>query len=167
MRPNTSQRTRIPRSAVIICAVIAAAAGATAAVWPDGHHHPASLPRPSCGSALTHFLNGHTRFLTADPGALSCFVTAAKQCRSASLGVTDMGVDTGIRYVFTIEPGRAACHVIEESRAYSANFGGSQGALSSVRCHRTAATNAGVMLSCRGQEVLIPAQVSNVVPALS
>jgi hypothetical protein len=145
--------------AIIICVIIAAAGGVAAAAWPHSHH-PAALPRPSCGSAQTHFLTGHTQFLAADPGALSCFVRAAKECRSASLGVTEMGVDTGTNYVFTIKPGTAPCQVTEDSRAYSANFGGSQGPLSTVRCHRTAVTRAGVMLSCRGRDVLIPARVS-------
>ena len=159
MRRNPGQRTRIARAAIIICAIIAAAVGAAAAAWPHSHH-PAALARPSCGSAQTHFLTGRTQFLAADPGAPACFVRAARECRSGSLGVTEMGVDTGTSYVFTVEPGTKPCRVTEDSRAYSANFGGSQGALSTVRCHRTAVTRAGVMLSCRGRDVLIPARVS-------
>ena len=159
MRRNPGQRIRIPRTAIIIFAIIAAAGGAAAAAWPHSHH-PAALPRPSCGSAQTHFLTGRTQVLAADPGALTCFVRAAKECRSASLGVTEMGVDTGTNYVLTIKPGTTPCQVTEDSRAYSANFGGSQGALSTVRCYRTAVTLAGVRLSCRGRDVLIPARVS-------
>ena len=159
MRHNPGQRTRTPRTAAIICAIIAAAGGVAAAAWSHSHH-PAAVPRPPCGSAQTHFLTGHTQFLAADPGALTCFVSAARECRSASLRVTEMGVDTGTNYVLTIEPGTTPCQVTEDSRAYSANFGGSQGALSTVRCQRTAVTRAGVMLSCRGRAVLIPARVS-------
>jgi hypothetical protein len=39
-------------------------------------------------------------------------------------------------------------------------LGGSQGAVSTVPCRRTAVTDRGVALSCGGQDVLIPAKVS-------
>jgi hypothetical protein len=68
-----------------------------------------------------------------------------------------MGVDTGTNFVFTIEPGTRPCHVIEDSQAYSANFGGSQGPLNSIPWHRAAVTRTGAMLRCRGRHVLIPA----------
>jgi len=159
LRPNPGQRTLIPLMAIAICALMAAAGCAVAAAWQHSHH-PAALPRPSCGSAHTHFLTARTQILAADHGALTCFVRAARECRSASLGITEMGVDTGTDYVFSIEPGTTPCQVTQDSRSYSANFGGSQGAVITVRCHRTAVTRAGVMLSCRGRDVLIPARVS-------
>lgn len=151
--------------AAIICAVVVAAAGVAAATWPGQHpaasgQHPAALARPTCGSASTHFLTGDTRLLRADPGALTCFVRAARECKSASLAVTEMGVDTGTSYVFIIEPGGPSCQVTEQRQDYSANFGGSQGAVTTVRCRQTAVTPAGVTLSCRGRDVLIPAKVS-------
>ena len=142
-----------------------AAGGAVAAGWRSSHH-PAhtGLSRPSCGSALTHFLTSDTQLLHADPGALGCFVRAVRDCKHASLGVTAMGVDTGTDYVFTVQPGSASCRVIEQRQAYSANFGGSKGALVAVPCRRIAVTRAGVTLSCRGQRVLIPATVSGTAP---
>jgi hypothetical protein len=158
MRGNTGQRTRIPRAAIIICTVIAAAACGAKAL-PQSRHHAATLQHPSCGSAWTFFLTGHTQLLGADHGALSCFITAARECKSASLSVTEMGVDTGTHFVFRIEPGTTPCQVTEDSRSYSANLGGSQGPVSTVSCHRTAVTSTGTMLSCRGREVLIPAKV--------
>ena len=159
MRRNPGRRTRIPRTAVIICAVIVAVAGAAAAAWRISHH-PAALPRASCGSAATHFLTSHTQLLRADPGALTCFVTAARECRSASLGVTELGVDTGTDYLFIIEPRKTSCQVTEQRQDYSANFGGSHDAVSTVPCRRTAVTPSGVALSCGGRDVLIPAQLS-------
>jgi len=149
----------MPRTALIICAVIVAVAGAAAAAWRISHH-PAALPRARCGSAATHFLTSHTQLLRADPGALTCFVTAARECRSASLGVTELGVDTGTDYVFIIEPGSTSCQVTEQRQDYSANFGGSQDAVSTVPCRRTAVTRSGVALSCGGRDVLIPAQLN-------
>jgi len=133
--------------------------GAAAGTWQISHH-PAALPRASCGSASTHFLTGDTKFLRADPGALTCFTRAARECRSASLAVTEMGVDTGTDYVFTIEPSGTSCQFTELRQDYSANFGGSQSAVSTMPCRRTAATRSGVAFSCGGRDVLIPANVS-------
>jgi len=144
---------------MIVCTVIAAAACGAKAVRHNSHH-PVTLPHQSCGSAWTFFLTGHTKLLGADHGALSCFIVAARECRSASLSVTEMGVDTGTHFVFRIEPGTTPCQVTEDSRSYSANGGGSQGPVSTVSCHRTAVTRTGTMLSCGGREVLIPAKVS-------
>jgi hypothetical protein len=151
--------------ATIICAVIVAVAGVAAATWPGHHpaaprHHPAALARPTCGSASTHFLTADSKLLRADPGALNCFVRAARECKPASLAVTEMGVDAGTSYVFIIEPGRPSCEVTEQRQDYSANFGGSQGAVMTVRCRQTAVTPTGVTLSCGGRAVLIPAKVS-------
>jgi len=163
LRRNPGPRTRIPRTAVIICAVIVAALGAAAAAWRISQH-PSALPHASCGSASTHFLTSDTQVLRADPGALTCFVRAARECRSASLGVTELGVDTGTDYVFTISPGGTSCQVTEERQDYSANFGGSQDAVSTVPCRRTAVTGTGVALNCGGRDVLIPAKVSGLSP---
>jgi hypothetical protein len=121
---------------------------------------PAALPHASCGRAVTHLLDSSTQGLSADPGALGCFSTAARRCSAASIEVTEMGVDTGANYVFTIEPGKTPCQVAETSQWYSANFGGSTGRVTSMPCRLTAMTGRGVMLNCGGQDVLIPAVVS-------
>jgi hypothetical protein len=71
-----------------------------------------------------------------------------------------MGIDTGTGYVFTIEPGPAACQVTELSQDYCANFGGGRSHVSAMPCRRTAVTHRGVALCCGGQDVLIPARVS-------
>lgn len=155
MRRNPGRSARM---AVIVCAVIVAATGAMAALRIS--HHPSALTHPSCGSASTHFLTADTQFLRADHGALTCFVRAARDCRSASLGVTEMGVDSGTDYVFVIDPAAASCQVSEQRQDYSANFGGSQGTVSTVPCRRTAVTLSGVALSCGGRNVLIPAAAS-------
>jgi hypothetical protein len=160
MRRNPGRRTRIARVAVIVCAIIVAAVGAAAAALRSSSPHPSALPHPTCGSAITHFLTGHTQLLSADPAALSCFVKAARQCRSASLGVTEMGVDTGTDYLFAIKPGGTSCKFTELSQYYSANFGGSRSKVSTVQCRRNAVTRAGVELRCAGRDVLIPSKVS-------
>jgi len=149
----------MPRTAVIIGAVLVTAVGAAVAGC-RSNHDAATLPRASCGSATTHFLTGHPRVLSADPGALTCFVRAVRHCETASLGVTEMGVDTGTDYVFAIKPGTTPCQITELSQDYSANFGGSQSAVSTVPCRRTAVTSSGVALRCGGRDVLIPAKVS-------
>jgi hypothetical protein len=159
MRPNLSWQARIPRPAIIICAVIVAVVGAAAATWRISDH-PAALQHASCGSASTHFLTRNTQILRADRGALTCFVTAARECRSASLGVTEMDIDTGTDFVFVVESGTKTCQVTEQRQDYSANFGGSQDAVSTVSCYTTAVTSTGVALSCRGRNLLIPATVS-------
>jgi hypothetical protein len=159
MQRNPGRRTRISRAAVIICAVVMAVVGAAAAGWRISEHSTA-LPRVSCGSVATHFLTGDTRILAADHGALTCFVRAARKCRSARIGVTELGVDTGTDYVFAIKPGGTSCRVTELSQGYSANFGGTKGAVRTVSCHRAAVTRRGVALRCGGRVVLIPAKVS-------
>lgn len=163
MQRNPDRRTRIPRTALIICAVIAAVLGAAAGAWRIGHH-PARLATASCGSATTHFLDGHTQVLSADRGALTCFAKAARECKSASLRVTEMGVDTGTDFVFIIELGQGSCQVTEQSQDYSANFGGSQGAVRTHSCQLIGVTSSGVTLSCGGQRMLIPAKVSAPTP---
>jgi hypothetical protein len=139
--------------------VIAAALGlATAGCPADGQ--PTALPQASCGTAVTHSLDTATRVLSAGKGTLSCFETAVRHCRTASLAVTEMGVDTGTSYVFAIAPGGTGCPVTELSQAYSANFGGTHGAVATVRCQVAGVTAAGVTLGCAGHRVLVPAQVT-------
>jgi hypothetical protein len=151
---------RIPRIVVIIgCVVVAAAAVALTAAWRTGQH-ATMPPKASCGSATTHRVDGDTQVLAADPGALTCFGAAARGCRSASIEVDEMGVDTGTTYFFTIERGGTPCQVTELTQDYSANFGGSTGPVNAAACRRTTVTGRGVTLTCGGQDVLIPSAVS-------
>lgn len=138
-------------------AVIVAAAGALGG-WRLSQR-PAALPHASCGSAVTHFLDGSTHALSADPGALTCFTIAARACKAASIGITEMGTDTGTDFVFSIDPGGTTCRVTELSQDYSANFGGSAGPVLITSCRRTAVTGQGVTLGCDGQDMLIPSMV--------
>lgn len=150
---------RRPRAAIIIGgAVIAAAVGGLAG-WRLSQH-PAALPRASCGSAVTHGLDGGTHALSADPGALACFTAAARDCKAASIEITETDIDTGTRFVFSTGPGGTTCQVTERSQDYSANFGGSAGPVTTARCRLAAVSGAGVMLGCGGQDVLIPSAVS-------
>jgi hypothetical protein len=119
-----------------------------------------NLPTASCGSAVTHLVDGDTTILQAGPDTLNCFDTAARNCESASIQVTEMGVDTGTTYVFTIEPGGAACRATELSQLYSPNFGGSIGQVNSQSCGAIAVTSRGVTFNCGGRDVLIPAAVT-------
>src|SRR5215469_10675255 len=125
-------RSRRPRrwAVIIICVLTTAACGTAVTAWRHSHHHVA-LQRASCGSAVTHFLTGHTQFLSANPGSLDCFVHAARECRPASIAITEMGVDSGTDDVFIITPAKP-CQVIEQRQDYSANFGGSQSPVSTV-----------------------------------
>lgn len=122
---------------------------------------PTALPQASCGGATTHKLSGATQVLRADAGALSCFAAAARQCQSASIAITEMGVDTGTKYVFAIAPGKAPCQVTEWSQAYSANFGGSKKFKVMVTPCTAAARTDGVRLGCGSQHLLIPVTVTN------
>lgn len=165
----------LPVAAMLGAALVAmtscSARGTAGPVGPTGHPRPGqptgqpagqptALPRASCGEAATHDLSGATQFFQADAGALSCFATAARQCQSASIAITEMGVDTGTRYVFAIVPGAARCQGTEWSQYYSANFGGSTGKVSVTQCSATARTG-GVTLGCGGQDILIPVTVTN------
>jgi hypothetical protein len=168
------------RIAIIIGVVAAAAIGALAA-WlvsqpealpPRGGQHTAvqratsqpspsrdtTLPRATCGSASAHLLNSDTQILRANSGALTCFSAAARGCRSASIEVTAFGVDAGTSNVFTIEPGGTPCLVTRLSQDYGVR--GFRGPVSTASCRRAAVTSKGVMLSCAGQDVLIPVTVS-------
>ncbi len=159
MRRTPDRRGRIPRTAVIVGrAVSVAAIGALVVTW-LATRPAATATAASCGSAVTPGVTGDTRLLSADPGALTCFSTAAQACRPASINVHEMGVDTGTDDVFTIEAGGTACRVTEVSQEYSANFGGQQGQARTTPCRRTAVTVRGVTLNCAGRDVLIPASV--------
>lgn len=122
---------------------------------------PTALPQANCGEIGTHELSGATRLFRADAGALSCFATAARLCQSASIAVTEMGTDTGTKYVFALEPGKAPCQATEWSQGYSANFGGSQQFKVVVTQCSAAAKPDGVLLGCGGQDILIPVTVAN------
>jgi len=118
-----------------------------------------ALPKATCGRVSTHGLGAATRILSADKGALNCFHVAARACKTASIAVTEMGVDTGTNHVFAVEPGKK-CAVTELSQSYSANFGGSRGKIGAVRCSVATVTSGGVTLACAGQRLLIPAAVT-------
>jgi hypothetical protein len=149
---------RRPWTAIIIGgAVIVAAIGALAG-WRLSQH--AALPHASCGHAVTHSLDASTHALGADPGALTCFTAAARNCRAASIEMTEMGVDAGTNFVFSIDPGGKACQVTELSQGYSANFGGSAGPVITASCQLAAVGGNGVTLGCGGQDVLIPSTES-------
>jgi hypothetical protein len=153
------------------CAAGAATAGPGGQPTPTTRHTPAktptptgtptALPKASCGRASTHGLNTATQVLSADKGSLTCFQAAARDCKTASIGITEMGVDTGTNHVFAIDPGGKGCAVTEVSQYYSANFGGSHGKVGSTRCSVAAVGSGGVTLACDGQRLLIPAAVTH------
>jgi hypothetical protein len=118
-----------------------------------------ALPKASWVRLLTHGLNSRTQLLRSDPGALSCFRTAAKACKAARLAVTEMGVDSGTSDVIIVESSGAACRVSLWQQGYSANGGGSKSKVSATPCRLGTVTNAGVRLSCAGENLLIPANV--------
>lgn len=158
-RQGGGMKRRRSWTAVIVGdAVIAAAAGVLAG-WRLSQH-AAALPHASCGDAVTHRLDDSTHALSADPGALTCFTAAARTCRAASIKVTEMGVDTGTAFVFSIDPGGTTCHVTELSQGYTANFGGSTGPVTAMSCRLAAVTGEGVTLDCGTQDALIPSVVS-------
>jgi hypothetical protein len=117
--------------------------------------------RVSCGSATARFLDDRTELLSAKPGALPCFDAAARNCRSASISVTTMGVDAGTRYTFAIEPGTGSCQVTEQSQFYLVSGGLRHGPVTTTHCRIGAATAKSVTLSCSGGDILIPATVSH------
>ncbi len=158
MRGTSDGSGKPARAAVAAGAVVVAVLGTGAAGCSAGA--PATLPQASCGTVTTHSLSAATQVLDTGKSALDCFQTAARHCRAASLGITEMGADTGTNHVFTIQPGGTGCPVSELSQSYSANFGGSNGTITVTQCHLGKVTGAGVMLTCAGQDVLIPEAVT-------
>lgn len=155
-------RRRMPRRTVaIICAAIVAAGAALFVGRRIENHADTTLPSASCGRVTTHLLNGGTVLLQADRGALTCFGTAARMCRSASIEVWEMGVDAGTGYVFSIEPGGTACQAMRLSQDVGFNFGGSRSGITATACPKVAVTGKGVVLACGGQTILIPATVAS------
>jgi hypothetical protein len=120
-----------------------------------------AAPPVSCGSAAARFLDDRTELLSASPGALPCFDTAVRHCRSASIIVTTMGVDAGTRDTFAIEPVTGPCQVTERSQSYLVSGGLHHGPVTTTHFRIAGATAAGVTLSCSGQRILIPATVSH------
>jgi hypothetical protein len=122
---------------------------------------PTALPQASCGETWTHELSGATRLFRADTGTLSCFATAARLCQEESIAVTETGTDTGTKYVFALDTGKAPCQATEWSQGYSANSGGSQQFKVVVTQCSAAARPDGVLLGCGGQDILIPVTVAS------
>lgn len=154
----------------VLATTSCAAHGTAGPTGPTGHPtakpptataSPTALPQASCGGAGTHELSSTTRFFRADKGTLSCFATAVRQCHSASIAITEMGVDTGTRYVFAVVPGKAPCQATEWSQAYSASFGGSKKFKVVVMPCSAAVGTDGVLLGCGSQHLLIPVTVTN------
>ncbi len=158
MRGTRGGRIRAAGAGVAGAVVLAAAGAAVSGCAASGAQ--AALPRATCGGAVTHSLSATTRLLSADKGALTCFGNAARRCTAASLAVTEMGTDIGTDYVFTVEPGGKTCQVTELSQGYGVNFGGSAGPVVSTRCRLAGGPGADVALNCAGQDVLIPATVT-------
>ena len=137
------------------CAAIAAAAAALAGWGPA--QPTVSMPHATCGTVITHLLSADSQLVSASRGALTCFDAAARNCRAASIQVTQLGVDTGTQYVFAVEPGRSPCRLIEYSQSWSAGVGGRKGPVRTTDCRQLALTRSGVALRCAGQDYLIPA----------
>jgi len=147
----------MPRAATMIISVaVLGVVFVAPPVWLLLATRPGQLPRASCGSVA--FAN--YRLYSADRGALTCFGTAARACKTASIGVRAMSTDLWTDYVFTIESGGTPCHVSELSQD-TADFNGERhGGISSGACQVTVVTRGGgVALSCAGQRVQIPASV--------
>jgi hypothetical protein len=163
---RSGRRIKALRAGLVMAAataVLAGCAAGAATTVPSRQPTPAkptTMPHASCGIAVTHGLSAATQILSAGKGALNCFLVAARDCKTASIGVTEMGVDTGTNHVFAIEPGGKGCAVTEFSQDYSANFGGSHGKLGSTQCTVAAVSGGGVTLACAGEKVLIPATVT-------
>src|SRR5215472_5306605 len=104
------------RFAVItLCMAFVAAAGGCA-IWRVARSR--TLPDSSCGTAVTHDLGCVTQILSeSDAGALGCFSAAARGCKAASIGLTEMGIDSGASYVFAIRPGGSPCQMTELSQS--------------------------------------------------
>jgi hypothetical protein len=145
----------------LLGAALATMTGCAAHVNTIYYGTPTALPRATCGEIGTHELSGATRLFRADTGALWCFATAARLCQSESIAVTEMGTDTGTKYVFALQPGKAPCQATEWSQGYSANSGGSQQFKVVVTQCSAAAKPDGVLLGCGGQDILIPVTVAN------
>jgi hypothetical protein len=156
------RRIRFSRRVVIISCVLLAAVGGLI-TW-RVIDHALALPHASCGETVTHRLYSGTQSFRADPGALHCFGAAARTCRTASIEVVEMGVDTGTDYVFAIGPDGAACQATEWHQDYSANFGGWTGPVTSSSCRLSAVTSRGVTLNCWARDALVPATVSVIRP---
>jgi hypothetical protein len=156
-------RRRRPRAEAIIASVVIGGIAVVAwAAWWFLIRQP-SLPRATCGNIF--YLYGPPP--TSEQRALTCFDTAAKACKPASIGVRFMGVDTWTNYVYTIESGTTPCQVAELSQyvidAQGPGYEKSQG-ITPGACHVTRVTSAGVMLSCTDGHVLIPAPQGPITP---
>lgn len=139
------------------CALVAAC-GCGVIGWSVSHHQ-AAMPHATCGTVITHQFTSDTELLSASPGALGCFFGAVHDCKSASIGVTEMGVDGGSDYVLAIDPGSRPCQLTEFSQSYTANFGGHESQVTTIGCRVVALTGRGVTLTCNGGQVLLPAAV--------
>jgi len=91
------------------------------------HGSPPLVKGQDCGRIYTSGIGGEGR---NDDGTVrqvgDCFWHDYQQCRTATLTLTQMGVDTGTTQYLTIEKQQNRCQVSDTEQFYSANFGGSQ-----------------------------------------
>ena len=137
---------------------MAAAIGALAALrHPAASEQPTALPLASCGGFFTRTVYtgsqlDSTQMSWATPGALTCVGMATRECKAASIDVSDdIGVDTGgTGHVFIIERGGAPCRVTEltQDSGYSASLGGTPGPVFSTPCRVASVAGSGGTIVC-------------------
>lgn len=146
------------RRALFTCLVLVALGGLTAC----GTAQEPGQQVPSCG-ALTVSFNPYDQYAANYDGHRvkeieQCFVHAYHQCKAMSLLVTVHGVDTGTHYTYTITPHGSSCQISASAQNYSANFGGSQGPVTTSTCGGLLIETADTLVigTCQGQEGTIP-----------
>jgi len=92
--------------------------------------------------------------VSASPGALSCFRSAAALCHPASIAIGVSGIDTGDDYLVEIRQG---CRAVLLSQSWPRHFVGDD-RIHKTSCSTIAATLTGVTLTCHRTTYLISSQ---------
>lgn len=76
-----------------------------------------------------------------------CFWQAYQQCRTATMQVTSMGVDTGSTDTLVVNQQQGSCGIKDSSQFYSANFGGSHSQVNTSTCSKLVRQGARLLFS--------------------
>lgn len=77
----------------------------------------------------------------------NCFWQAYQQCRTATLQVTDMGVDAGATQMLVVTKQQNGCVVVDSSQNYNVNFGGSHFPVTTSTCSKLQLKGAALLFS--------------------
>lgn len=140
-----SSRIRTHRKALIASAAGVVLAASAITTWFVIHRGPETMPTATCGGVVEQMGSSGLRIHEEGPGALACFRHAAESCQSASLLVTEAGVDTGTNDVIALRRTHGTCTARVTEQTYMLT---DWGPVHHFDCGRVAVDDSGETVPC-------------------